>query len=98
MSAVVAHGGFVGGDSPWMLIWLGLFVLGILFIAMALRDDRKGQKDDSIPDLQDLRDLPWRNDVRNAIRPKPAARSPASTDGPRPRAVRGPRGPRGLVR
>ncbi|MGH2579797.1 MAG: hypothetical protein ACRDGP_02980 [Actinomycetota bacterium] len=97
MSAVVAHGGFVGGDSPWMLIWFGLFVLGIVFIAIALRDDRKGQKDDSIRDLQDLRDLPLRN-VREAIRPKPAPRTPDPTDGPRPRAARGPRGPRGLVR
>jgi len=97
VSALVAHGGFVGGDSPWMLIWFGLFVLGIVFIAMALRDDHKGEKDDSIRNLQDLRDLPLRN-VRDAIRPKPAGRSPASMDGPRPRAIRGPRGPRGLVR
>lgn len=97
MSALVGHGSFVGGDSFWMLIWFGLLVLGILFIAVALRDDRKGEKDDSIRNLQDLRDLPLRN-VREAIRPKPAPRIPDPADGPRPRAVRGPRGPRGLVR
>lgn len=97
MSALVGHGGFIGGDSPWVLIWFGLLVLGIVFIAMALRDDHKGQKDDSIRNLQDLRDLPLRH-VHEAIRPKPASRTPDPADGPRPRAVRGPRGPRGLVR
>ena len=94
MSAIIAHGSVVGGDSPWMLIWFGMFLFGILFIALALRDDSHREKeDDSVTDLQDRRDLPLRHLIKST-RPEP---SPASEKSLSRRGSHGPNGPRGLV-
>jgi hypothetical protein len=99
MNALVAHGSVVGGDAPVMLIWFVLFFFGVLFIALALRDDRRNQSgsNDTIRNLQDLRDHPLRN-VHEAIRPKRTR--PASTEErPKPRSPHHrTTGPRGIVR
>jgi len=82
-----------------MILWFVLSLVGMLFIALALRDDRRKEEneDGSVPNLQDLRDLPLRN-VREAIKPKPARRRKTPSAGDlKSRGVSGARGPRGLV-
>ena len=98
MTVLIAQGAIPGGYSPYLLIWFLLLIFGILFIALALRGDQKSQEDDSIPNLEDLRNLPLRA-VREAIRPpRPAKPTKDPEDRPRPRAVHLTGGPRGLVR
>ena len=98
MSALIAHGAMAGGAGPYLLIWFVLFLVGFLFIAVALKGDKKSQEDDSIPNLEDVRSLPLRA-VREAIRPpRPPKRTPDATEGARPRVVHRTGGPRGLVR
>jgi hypothetical protein len=95
---------FVGGETPLVLIWFGLFFLGLLFIARALRDDGRGrEKDDSITDLDKVRNLPLRH-VKEAIRQgPPTAHADAEGSAPakasRSRSIHGrTRGPIGLVK
>lgn len=102
---MVAFGGFPAGDTPWVFLWFGMLMAGVMFIAMALKDEnRHKEQDDSVRDLQELRDLPLRA-VREALRPpRPPKQSP---DPSRPRSAPAPRprtygartgGPRGLVK
>jgi hypothetical protein len=86
-----------------VLIWFGLFFLGLLFIANALRSDgRDRPKDDSITDLDKVRNLPLRH-VKEAIYRRPPGSSTPTEDaeskGPKSRSVAGrSRGPIGLVK
>jgi hypothetical protein len=89
-------------DAASMIIWFGLFMLGALFIGLALRDEGRieKQEDESVRQIRDVSNLPL-NHVREALRPRP---TPRATPTERPRTVsphahrpRHPEGPR-LVR
>jgi hypothetical protein len=102
VNAIIA-GGYSGGNTPLVLIWFGLFFLGLLFIANALRSDAKDRtKDDSITDLDKVRNLPLRH-VKEAIYRRPPGASTDAEDpgskGPKSRSISGrSRGPLGLVK
>lgn len=98
MSGLLAH---VGMDAASMLIWFGMFAIGILFIGWALRDEGRTEKqadelDGSVRQIRDVSNLPL-NHVREALRPRPTPTArPRSTPEHRTRP-RHPDGPR-LVR
>ena len=103
MNGIIA-GGYVAGDTPLVLIWFGLFFLGLLFIANALRSDARNRpKDESVTDLDKVRNLPLRH-VKEAINRRPPgssirAEGSESVKGPKPRSITGrSRGPMGLVK
>jgi hypothetical protein len=97
VNAVFAH---VGMDGASMIIWFGLFMAGALFIGLALRDETridKKEEDASVRQIRDVSNLPL-NQVREALRPKPAASADRPrTTSPHPHRPRSPHGPR-LVR
>jgi hypothetical protein len=85
-------------DAASMIIWFGLFMIGALFIGLALRDEGKidKQEDESIRQIRDVSNLPL-NHVREALRQRPAPSERPRTPSPHPHRPRQPHGPR-LVR
>jgi hypothetical protein len=91
----------IGLDPASMIVWMGLMILGLIFIGLALRDEGRDEKpgDGSVRRIPDPRELPLKH-VRDAIRPPRPARPhpPANAAGVaphhrRPRPYRGPHGP-----
>jgi hypothetical protein len=90
----------VGMDAASMFIWFALFALGILFIAFALRDEKRDEDAErsSMRQIRDINSLPL-NHVREALRQRPQSANAApparpraaSHHGHRPRHPYGPR-------
>ena len=86
-----------------MIIWFGLMMLGMIFIGLALRDERRVEHqsgDPSVRRIPDPRELPLKQ-VRDALRPPRPVRPVASDTESRPgsapahRRRHTPRGPHG---
>jgi hypothetical protein len=62
-----------------MVVWFGMFLLGTLFIALALRDERRDEEaersQNAVRQIRDVNTLPL-NHVREALRPRPVASQP----------------------
>jgi hypothetical protein len=89
MTGLFAHAGM---DVASMLVWFGMFAIGILFIALALRDEKRDEEAErsSMRQIRDVNSLPL-NHVREALRQRPPQGAAPPT---RPRAASHPAGSR----
>ena len=87
MTAVLAHAGL---DVMSMFVWFGMFILGTLFIALALRDEKRDEEaersQDTVRQIRDVSTLPL-NHVREALRPRPVASQPRERPTPHHRTT-----------